>query len=59
MRFIRIDLRLTLDEKEAWAEAAKADKMTLADWIRNKINTSTPELELKSKTYKSRYFDVP
>ena len=38
MRSERIDLRVTREEKLAWLEAARADKLKLADWIRGRCN---------------------
>jgi hypothetical protein len=36
-----INLRVTADDKAAWQVLAKADKMTLADFIRSRLDTKT------------------
>jgi hypothetical protein len=40
----KIDLRVAPDEKVAWAEAARARKMSTSDWMRSVLNLAAREV---------------
>ena len=39
---VRVDVPVTKKEREAWAEKAHAQGLTLAEWIRQRCNAPEP-----------------